>query len=232
MRALAIVVGSLTSVALVGCAAPPEKNWGGVEAKIATAEEGELGTCIASAHEAAVALGEAKRGLELAKKDEGSYQDFLTADAAADEAVEARRTAEEACNRIWSPGQAEFAALDTRLLQLEDVRDILRGVTFKTGSAELTSKAKTSLDLVANKLLRAPDRRIEIAGHASATGNPERNLVLSQRRAESVRSYLIARGVDADRVTAQGYGDSQPIATNETPQGRRANQRIEIRDVR
>ena len=57
-------------------------------------------------------------------------------------------------------------------------------------------------------------------------------MVLSQRRAESVRSYLIARGVDADRVTAQGYGDSQPIASNETTQGRRANQRIEIRDAR
>ena len=231
MRTLATVIGSLTVMGLTGCATPPDKDLAGLEAKVATAEEGDLGTCILSTHEAAVALGEAKEGLELARKDEASYQDFKRADAAADKAIEARRVAEEACNRIWAPGQAEFAALDTRLVELEGVREVLRGVTFKTGSAELTTKAQTALDLVANKLMRNPDRRIEIAGHASATGNPERNKVLSQQRAESVRSYLIRKGVGPERLTARGYGDSQPMASNETAQGRRANQRIEIRDL-
>ena len=232
MRAFAIVVGSMSALALIGCATAPDKDWSGLEAKIATAEEGDLGTCILSTHKAAVALGKAKQGLELRKKDEASPQDYMRADAAADKAVEARRVAEEACNRIWSPGQVEFAALDTRLLELEGVRQVLRGVTFKTGSAELTTKAQTSLDLVANKLMRNPDRRVEIGGHASATGNPERNMVLSQQRADTVRNYLVSKGIGPDRVKARGYGDTKPVASNETTAGRRANQRIEIRDLR
>ena len=231
MRTLATIVSSLTSMALIGCATP-DKDWSGLEAKVASAEEGELGTCISSAHRAGAALEEAKQGLALKEDGKASYDDYRDANAAADEAIEARRVAEEACNRIWSPGQAEFAALDTRLGELEEVREVLRGVTFRTGSAQLTTKAQTTLDLLANELLRNPDRRIEVAGHASATGNPERNMVLSQRRAESVRNYLVAKGVSSDRITPKGYGDTTPVASNETVEGRRANQRIEIRNLR
>ena len=103
MRAPAIVVASLTSLALIGCTTttPQKGDWSGVEAKVATAEEGDFGTCVNSKAQLAASLGEAKRRLELAKK-EGYYsseEDFKRADAAADEAVEARRIAEKACKR-------------------------------------------------------------------------------------------------------------------------------------
>jgi len=70
---------------------------------------------------------------------------------------------------------------------------------------------------------------VEIAGHASTTGTPEMNMKLSQARAESVRAYLVSRGVDGKMLSAKGYGITQPIADNGTAEGRRANQRVELR---
>ena len=103
MRAPAIVVASLTSLALIGCATttPMKDDWSGVEAKVATAEKGDFGTCAKAKAQLVASLGEAKRRLKLAQK-EGYYsseEDFKRADAAADEAVEARRIAEKACKR-------------------------------------------------------------------------------------------------------------------------------------
>ena len=84
------------------------------------------------------------------------------------------------------------------------------------------------LDVQADRLVRRRTQ-VEVAGHASSTGTEVRNIELSQQRAEAVRVYLVERGVDGEMVSAKGYGDSDPIATNETAGGRRANQRIELR---
>ena len=72
-----------------------------------------------------------------------------------------------------------------------------------------------------------PSVRIRTAGHTDNVGNPARNLALSEERAEAVRAHLVAHGIDAGRVEAAGYGDEQPVASNDTEEGRTQNRRIE-----
>jgi outer membrane protein OmpA-like peptidoglycan-associated protein len=105
----------------------------------------------------------------------------------------------------------------------------LRGVKFHNDSALLTDDAKQILDGVAATLSNQPNLAIEIGGYTDAVGNDQYNQKLSQNRAESVRQYLIGKGVPASGLSAYGYGESNPIADNETAEGREANRRVEFR---
>jgi OOP family OmpA-OmpF porin len=105
---------------------------------------------------------------------------------------------------------------------------VLQGVTFVAGRAELTLNAKKVLDLVAQSLNMSPEVRFEIQGHASSDGADAYNLRLSERRAASVRAYLISKGVAANRMTSKGYGETMPIADNATREGRDQNRRVEL----
>jgi len=106
---------------------------------------------------------------------------------------------------------------------------VLNGVNFDFNKATLTDNAKTILNDVDSELVAHPDIKVELAGHTDGRGSESYNLKLSQRRAESVRSYLIEHGVDGDRMTAVGYGKTQPIASNDTDEGRALNRRTELR---
>lgn len=106
---------------------------------------------------------------------------------------------------------------------------VLRGVSFRTGKAELTKKSFSALDAVAASLVAAPEVRIEIGGHTDNVGSADANRRLSQRRAEVVRLYLAQRGVALDRMTAKGYGPDQPVASNRKAKGRAQNRRAELR---
>jgi OOP family OmpA-OmpF porin len=110
-------------------------------------------------------------------------------------------------------------------------RLVLRGVTFSTGSAVLTTTAKASLRRTAATLLAEPGGRLEVAGYTDDTGARIVNERLSLERAESVRRFLIASGVPADRLTAHGYGPADPIASNATAEGRALNRRVELKPV-
>ncbi len=105
----------------------------------------------------------------------------------------------------------------------------LEGVKFRTNSADLRDGADAILDAQAATLVANPDVSIEVAGHTDADGDAGYNQGLSQRRAEAVRSYLIGKGVNADRITAKGYGEAEPIADNVTRDGKAANRRVELR---
>jgi OOP family OmpA-OmpF porin len=105
----------------------------------------------------------------------------------------------------------------------------LPGVSFAPDSAELTAASRGVLDRVAQVLSTVPSVRVEVAGHTDSAGRAEYNRTLSQRRAESVVAYLIERGIDADRLSARGYGEEQPVADNATPAGRASNRRVELR---
>jgi outer membrane protein OmpA-like peptidoglycan-associated protein len=105
---------------------------------------------------------------------------------------------------------------------------VLQGVTFVVGRAELTLNAKKILDLVAQSLNTSTEVTFEIQGHASSDGSDVYNLRLSDRRAASVRAYLISKGVDASRMTSKGYGETMPIADNATLEGRNQNRRVEL----
>jgi outer membrane protein OmpA-like peptidoglycan-associated protein len=105
---------------------------------------------------------------------------------------------------------------------------VLKGVNFESGKAVLLKGSYTVLDEVAESLREWPEITIEIQGHTDNTGNTAKNLVLSQERAETVRQYLMDKGVAPNRLTAVGYGQDKPIADNKTANGRAQNRRVEI----
>lgn len=101
-------------------------------------------------------------------------------------------------------------------------------ILFDTGKATLTEKAKTNLDKLIPVFTEYSDTNIEIYGYTDSTGSPAFNLTLSEKRAESVKNYLISKGLVASRFKTTGLGIEQPIATNDTPEGRSQNRRVEF----
>lgn len=105
---------------------------------------------------------------------------------------------------------------------------VLEGVTFASGSAELTPESEKMLLRVLNTLNAYKDMKVEIIGYTDNVGKASNNLRLSQRRANAVRYWILNKGVNPDRVVAKGYGEQNPIADNKTKEGRRLNRRIEF----
>ncbi|MGH8462320.1 MAG: OmpA family protein [Stenotrophobium sp.] len=105
----------------------------------------------------------------------------------------------------------------------------LSEVQFESSSAKLTASSKTILDDVARGLNGQKNLKVEISGYTDSSGKSNFNQQLSAQRAESVRQYLIAQGVDGDRMSAKGYGDANPKADNSTAEGRAQNRRVEFK---
>jgi outer membrane protein OmpA-like peptidoglycan-associated protein len=105
------------------------------------------------------------------------------------------------------------------------------GVTFATNSYEIQPQFRPTLDEVASTLAQFPATYIDVYGHTDSTGGDAINIPLSQNRAQSVANYLMTRGVNAARIGTQGFGSSQPVASNTTEAGKQANRRVEIRVV-
>jgi uncharacterized repeat protein (TIGR01451 family) len=105
----------------------------------------------------------------------------------------------------------------------------LTGASFDTNKATLKASARRVLDEVVRTLKKHPDERVVVRGHTDSTGDWEWNRELSLRRANSVRSYLIAAGISPDQLIAEGRGASSPVATNATAAGRARNRRVEIK---
>lgn len=106
---------------------------------------------------------------------------------------------------------------------------VLDNCNFETGKAELMEESHVVLDELVAYLLRKDDERIEIGGHTDNVGTAKSNQVLSEARANTVRAYLIMKGIDPSRVTAKGYGLTQPVADNRTAEGRAQNRRTEVK---
>jgi outer membrane protein OmpA-like peptidoglycan-associated protein len=105
---------------------------------------------------------------------------------------------------------------------------VLKGVNFATGRASLLPGSGSVLDEVALSLREWPEVTVEIQGHTDSRGGYDLNMNLSRRRAETVRQYLIDKGVSPERLTANGYGPDRPIADNRSADGRARNRRVEI----
>lgn len=108
----------------------------------------------------------------------------------------------------------------------------LDNVYFDTGKSTLRSESFKEIDELAEFLLLKKSMVIEIAGHTDNVGQKDANLKLSQDRANAVRDYLIKKGVKPANVQAKGYGDSQPVATNDTDAGKQRNRRTEVRIIK
>ena len=105
---------------------------------------------------------------------------------------------------------------------------ILSTVNFEYNSDRLTRPSKESLDNVAVALIGQPNLNVQVAGHTDSVGSERYNQALSEKRALSVRHYLIQKGVDASNLQAAGFGKSKPIASNDTADGRTENRRVEF----
>ncbi|HEY6142301.1 MAG TPA: OmpA family protein [Flavobacterium sp.] len=101
-------------------------------------------------------------------------------------------------------------------------------VRFDTNKSTLTAQAKANLDKLIPVFNEYADTNIEIFGYTDSTGRPEYNLTLSAQRAASVKTYLISKGLVASRFKTSGLGIADPIATNDTPEGRSQNRRVEF----
>jgi len=128
---------------------------------------------------------------------------------------------EEALARI--PGtRVERVGQDMLLIHFDS--DIL----FAVDSSLLSGDARTSLNQVATVLVDYPKTAVIVQGHTDSTGSEVYNLSLSERRADAVKNHLVGRGVEPARMTAVGYGESQPVADNGTASGRSLNRRVNI----
>ena len=104
----------------------------------------------------------------------------------------------------------------------------IEGVAFRSASDELTPDAETVLDGVAATLAEYPDVTVAIEAHTDNTGDAEANLQLSRRRAVAVARHLVSRGIDAARLRPRAFGESRPLASNATDEGRATNRRVEF----
>jgi outer membrane protein OmpA-like peptidoglycan-associated protein/opacity protein-like surface antigen len=129
-------------------------------------------------------------------------------------------------NRVsYTISEAEFIPTPEKPL-------ILKGVNFESDKAILLESSKDILDRVAVSLIEHPNVKVEVAGHCDAQNSDAHNLKLSDARAKTVRDYLIRKGVKAEQLEAKGYGESEPIASNDTAAGRAENRRVELKRIR
>ncbi len=125
------------------------------------------------------------------------------------------------------PDSEAGAKVDDKGCKLAEVI-VLKGVTFKTGSAQLTSDSSMELNKVAETMKKYPSLVIKVSGYTDNRGAESFNQQLSQKRAQAVVTFLVNQGISAQRLQAEGYGSANPIADNDTPEGRMKNRRVEL----
>lgn len=108
------------------------------------------------------------------------------------------------------------------------LKKAMQGIEFETARATIRPSSYSLLDEIAQQFIENPSFIIEVQGHTDNTGKADKNMTLSQDRANAVRDYLIGKGVPAERMTARGYGQDKPIADNSTKAGRAKNRRVEF----
>lgn len=141
--------------------------------------------------------------------------------------AERTRVLLEARERQTQGLQRELADLQARQTPRGTVVT-LGNVLFRVDSAELVPGATAQLDRLAEFLRNHPEARAEIEGYTDSSGSDTYNLGLSQRRADTVRQALVRSGVDPSRITARGFGEAAPVASNDTTTGRQMNRRVEV----
>jgi outer membrane protein OmpA-like peptidoglycan-associated protein len=124
--------------------------------------------------------------------------------------------------------QQELARLAATKSEQRGLVVTLPGIFFDTGKATLKPGAKNTLAKIADQLKGNGDVRISIEGHTDSVGSDEKNMALSEKRANAVRDYLVSTGLPADRVSASGKGEADPVASNKTAAGRLQNRRVEL----
>lgn len=163
------------------------------------------------------------RTTQLESEQRRSEQARLAAQQAQQSAQTAQANADNA--------EARAAALAQELQAKQTERGLvltLGDVLFDTAQADLKPGAMPTIEKLGTFLQENPERRVQVEGFTDSIGADDYNLSLSQRRADAVRSAILSRGVPAERVAAQGFGESRPVAGNDNAGGRQMNRRVEI----
>jgi len=206
----------------------------------AEAAKAEAERMRAEAQRAAQEAAQQREAAERAKQEADAARSAAETQqrALAVEAEKARKAAEES-DRLRQQAERDKADLRARLLaQLNTIlatRDTARGlianmsdVLFKTGSFELLPGARERLAKVSGIVLAYPGLHLDVEGHTDSVGGDEYNMQLSQRRAQAVRDYLVQQGIPDSAIVSRGFGKTKPVATNDTPEGRQQNRRVEL----
>jgi outer membrane protein OmpA-like peptidoglycan-associated protein len=190
---------------------------------------------------------EANRQTRVAQSDAAKAQADMAANqvasasaiaAAQDDADQSRQIAQQAQEnqqQADSNKAAMRAQLSEQLNKVLETRDSARGlivsmsdVLFDTGEYSLKPSAREKLAKVAGILIAYPGLNTQVGGYTDNVGGDEMNQQLSENRADTVRDYLVAQGVSANSVSAKGFGDASPVASNDSSSGRQANRRVEL----
>ncbi|MFI5218231.1 MAG: OmpA family protein [Bacteroidia bacterium] len=127
-----------------------------------------------------------------------------------------------------SPDEISGIQIELNKEEKEIVRKAYEGLQFENGKAAIKPSSYSHLNLLATMMLEKPEYKLNVTGYTDNVGSVESNLTLSKNRAESVKNYLIKQGVDASRITAEGFGIENPIGDNKTSEGRAKNRRVEF----
>jgi outer membrane protein OmpA-like peptidoglycan-associated protein len=235
------------SLLLSACASPPTIPLGADQAR---SKLTQLQADPQLATRAPVAINEAERAVLAAEQprseenmDQGEHLVFI-----ADRKVDIAQA--RAQTRLWEDQRKllssarEAARLDSRTreanLARQELADLkakktdrglvvtLGDLLFATGRSDLKGGAISNLSTLVAFLKRYPDRTVAIEGHTDSVGSENNNFALSQRRAESVRSFLMSQGIAANRMSASGKGEGSPVASNDNATGRQMNRRVEV----
>src|SRR5216683_1458049 len=227
-RKLGLSLIGLTATALcAGCAHDPPKELLDARAAYEKASEGP------AAKYNPAELHEAKKTLEHANQ-ERAQADQRSAQLTQQQLAKTKEQLAQSNQQLAVERQASQDAM-ANLSRLGNVREDSRGtvitltggVLFASGKSTLLPDARGKLDQVA-EALKNTDRQFIVEGHTDSRGSARVNQRLSERRAETVRNYLIERGVPPERIKAEGFGKSRPVASNRTAEGRANNRRVEI----
>ncbi|WP_432822831.1 OmpA family protein [Trichloromonas sp.] len=185
----------------------------------------------------------AEESIEAASSDRAK----VLLEARTDEAEKARKKAEEQTTLLQAKtaeaqqatdaakaAEARAKQLEAEVAQLHATKSerglviTLGDVLFDTGKAELKGGAVVTISKIANFMRTYPTRKLLVEGFTDSRGSESYNLDLSERRANAVRTALTANGVETERISVRGYGETFPVASNESPEGRQLNRRVEV----
>ncbi len=209
-----ILLASLAAVALAGCTTDPETG----ERRISKTAIGGIGGALGGYLLGDVVGGRRDRTEKLVGAGLGGL-------AGAGIGAYMDRQERELRQRT--------AGTDVQVIRQGDdlVLNIPSGITFATDSAAVQPQFQRTLDQIAGTLAEYRETLVDVYGHTDSTGSDSYNQGLSERRAISVADYLSTRGVQPARIATRGFGETQPIESNETEEGRAANRRVEIKIV-
>jgi len=210
------------------------------EAPLATDEDATLGAhrVYIADRKVEIAIAQAETGeaeerrVKIAEERERSRLDARTREADA-------AHADAEATRVAAAGAATVAAVKTEDMQRQidalEAKATERGIVltlgdvlFTSGQADLKAGAAANLDRLVGFLSQNPERKVEIEGHTDNVGDDDSNQGLSQRRADSVKTFLVQRGIESGRIVSSGRGERQPVADNQSEGGRQQNRRVEV----